>query len=51
MLVTNEDVVLKVTSHGAALKPVGLKKWIPCARRITYSATQNSAENTTVVRA
>ncbi len=31
---TKEDVVLKVTSHGAELNPSGLKGWMFWVRRI-----------------
>ena len=35
MLVTNDDVVLKVTSQGAELNPSGLNGWMLWVRRIT----------------
>ena len=46
----NDEVVLKVTSQGAELKPSGLNGWMPCVRRIRYSASQNIRLNTTTVR-
>ena len=51
MFETNDEAVLKETSQVPESKPSGLKGWIPWVRRITYSATQNSTLNTTVVRA
>jgi hypothetical protein len=45
----NDEVVLKVTFHGAAPNRSGLNGSDPCSRRMAYSASQNSAENTNTV--
>ena len=43
--------MLKATSQGTEWKPCGFHGWMPWVRRITYSTTQKTALNTSVVRA
>jgi hypothetical protein len=46
----NDEVVWKVTFHGAPPKRNGLNGSLPWSRRMAYSTTQNSAEKTSTVR-
>ena len=46
----NDEVVLKVTSHGAPPNRSGLKGSTPWSRRMAYRTSQNSAEKTSTVR-
>ena len=43
MFVTNDDVVLNVTSQGAESRSFGFHGWIPWVRRIRYSRPKKTA--------
>jgi hypothetical protein len=45
VLLTNEEAVLKLRSHGAERKPWGFSGWIDCVRRMRNSASQETALN------